>query len=89
MRIIARSTLRKFWQHHADAERPLIEWYALVSKAKWSSPATLKLDIRTASILKEISRCIQYRWQQIPPCGGYRLFAPMALDKIYWHPSGL
>ena len=52
MRIIARSTLRKFWELHADAERPLVEWYALASKAQWHSPATLKQDIRTASILK-------------------------------------
>lgn len=52
MRIIARSTLRKFWEQHVDAERPLVEWYALVSKAQWSNPAALKQDIRTASILK-------------------------------------
>lgn len=52
MRIIARSTLRKFWEQHADAERPLVEWYALASKAQWINPAALKQDIRTASILK-------------------------------------
>ncbi len=52
MRIIARSTLRKFWEKHADAERPLIEWYAFVSKAEWATPANLKQDVHTASILK-------------------------------------
>jgi mRNA interferase HigB len=52
MRIIARSTLRKFWEIHADAERPLVEWYAMASKASWGNPAALKQDIRSASILK-------------------------------------
>lgn len=52
MRIIARRTLRMFWEIHADAERPLIEWFAMASKAHWANPAALKQDIRTASILK-------------------------------------
>ncbi len=53
MRVIARSTLRQFWEKHADAERPLIEWFAMVSKAQWHNPTALKQDIRTASILKQ------------------------------------
>lgn len=53
MRIIARSTLRQFWMLHPDAERPLIEWYALVGKACWINPAALKQEVRTASIIKQ------------------------------------
>lgn len=53
MRIIARSTLRRFWALYPDAERPLIEWYALVSKTCWRNPAELKQEIRTASVLKQ------------------------------------
>lgn len=53
MRVIAKGTLKRFWADgHPDAERPLIEWYALMSRASWPSPQALKADIRTASILK-------------------------------------
>lgn len=55
MRVIAKSTLRKFWEDNpafAEAERPLMEWYHLMSKANWTTPQALKADIRTASILK-------------------------------------
>lgn len=53
MRVIAKGTLRRFWDEgHAEAERPLIEWYALMSKAGWRTPQALKSEIRTASILK-------------------------------------
>lgn len=53
MRVIAKGTLKRFWEAgHTDAERPLIEWYALMSKASWLTPQALKAEIRTASILK-------------------------------------
>ena len=53
MRVIARRTLREFWeQGHDDAERPLIEWYHMMEKASWLTPQALKAEIRTASILK-------------------------------------
>ena len=54
MRIIARGTLRQFWQtpNHSDAERPLIEWYHLISRAHWRTPQDIKQDLRHASILK-------------------------------------
>ena len=43
MRVIAKGTLKRFWEDgYADAERPLIEWYALMSKASWSTPQVLK-----------------------------------------------
>lgn len=42
MQVIAKSTLRAFWQKHPRAERPLSAWYAIVSKAVWSTPADVK-----------------------------------------------
>ncbi|XUY25756.1 type II toxin-antitoxin system HigB family toxin [Agrobacterium sp. rho-8.1] len=42
MQIIAKSTLKQFWQRHAQAETPLKAWYAIVSKAAWSGPADVK-----------------------------------------------
>ena len=41
MRIIARSTLRSFWEAHPDAEQPLKAWYDEASRAKWSSPTDM------------------------------------------------
>ncbi|GAK70342.1 hypothetical protein RRU01S_10_01810 [Agrobacterium rubi TR3 = NBRC 13261] len=44
MQIIAKSTLKLFWERHAQAETPLKTWYAIVSKAEWSRPS----DVKTA-----------------------------------------
>jgi mRNA interferase HigB len=42
MQVIARRTLRQFWERHPQAETPLRVWFAVVSKAQWSGPAELK-----------------------------------------------
>lgn len=42
MRIIARRTLRGFWQVHRRAEQPLKAWYAETAKATWQSPQDIK-----------------------------------------------
>lgn len=51
MRIIARRTLREFWETHPDAEEPLRAWYAIASQAEWRTPAQIKARYRNASIL--------------------------------------
>jgi mRNA interferase HigB len=56
MRVIALSTLRRFWQGkaaHADAREPILAWYRHASKADWGSPADVKRDFRRASILRD------------------------------------
>ncbi|NCC35712.1 MAG: type II toxin-antitoxin system HigB family toxin [Chloroflexia bacterium] len=52
MRIIAKSTLRKFWEHpeYADARGPLESWHDAVSRAAWLSPRDVKDQFRNASI---------------------------------------
>ena len=53
MRVIAKRTLREFWeQGHSDARTPLTEWHNMMLKAAWATPQELKAEIRTASILK-------------------------------------
>lgn len=47
MQIIAKSTLRKFWEREPRAEAPLMAWYAVASKAEWASPADVKRDFGT------------------------------------------
>ena len=51
MRIIARSTLRDFWQKYPDAEQPLKSWYSEASRAVWQSPTDVKNLYRNASIV--------------------------------------
>lgn len=52
MRIIARRTLREFWEAgHGDAEEPLKAWFAEVERAKWTSMADVKERFSHASIV--------------------------------------
>jgi mRNA-degrading endonuclease HigB of HigAB toxin-antitoxin module len=37
----------------ADAREPLMAWYRQVKAADWATPAEVKRDIRSASILKD------------------------------------
>lgn len=56
VRVIALRTLKSFWEQDAsrlDAKEPILAWYRHTVKADWGSPAELKRDIRTASILKD------------------------------------
>ena len=51
MRIIAKRTLRDFWEKHSRAEQPLRSWHAVVARAEWSSPSEVKAAYRSASIV--------------------------------------
>jgi len=47
MQVIARRTLRLFWERHPQAEGPIRVWFALVSKARWRTPADIKRQFGT------------------------------------------
>jgi mRNA interferase HigB len=53
MRIIAKRTLREFWEQpaHRDAEQPLKAWHAEAKNATWRTPADIKAHYRHASIV--------------------------------------
>lgn len=51
MRIIARKTLREFWEQRADAEQPLKAWFREAAKADWNGPAAVKAQYRSASVV--------------------------------------
>jgi mRNA interferase HigB len=56
MRVIALRTIRKFIEgrpEHADAREPALAWYRQILRANWESPAQLKREIRSASILRD------------------------------------
>lgn len=55
MRVIAKRTLRQFWQQSSryfDAQGPVEAWHAEALKASWRTPQEIKAQFRSASILK-------------------------------------
>ena len=55
VRIIAKKTLRSFWETHPQGEvarTPLESWHAEVRAASWNTPADVKAQYREASILR-------------------------------------
>jgi mRNA interferase HigB len=56
MRVIALSSLRRFWEGraaYADAREPALAWYRHVLKAEWRLPADVKREFGTASVLRD------------------------------------
>lgn len=53
MRIIAKSTLRKFWEapQYSDAKGPLESWHDEVTNALWETPHDVKTHFGNASTL--------------------------------------
>lgn len=51
MRIIARGTLRDFWQVNGDAEQPLKSWFREAGVADWANPHEVKAQYGNASII--------------------------------------
>jgi len=55
VRILSLPTLRTFYERpeYADSKEALLTWHGHVIKAKWQTPADVKADFGTASILKD------------------------------------
>jgi mRNA interferase HigB len=51
MRIIAKRTLREFWERYPEAKEPLLAWYREVEKQDWDRPADVKAKYGGASIV--------------------------------------
>ncbi|MBU3659269.1 MAG: type II toxin-antitoxin system HigB family toxin [Flavobacteriales bacterium] len=52
-RIFSKSTLRAFWEKHADAEQYLKTWHDTAMNTEWKSPNDIKQMYANASILKD------------------------------------
>ena len=55
MRVIALRTIKVFFESNPgckDAREPALAWYRQIRGADWASPAAVKRDVRSASILK-------------------------------------
>lgn len=51
MRVIARNTLKLFWEKHPDVQGPLLAWFNETRKASWHSSQDIKARYATASIV--------------------------------------
>jgi len=52
LRVIAKKILREFWNKHPDCEQQLKAWYREAENAEWKTPAEIKKDYPSASILQ-------------------------------------
>jgi mRNA interferase HigB len=53
VRVIAKKTLRDFWENHTDCEQQLKAWYEEASAALWRTPRDIKRDYPSASFLED------------------------------------
>lgn len=51
MRIIAKKTLKDYWDNHANCRKELEELYGIALKADWASPHDIKQTYPKASIV--------------------------------------
>ncbi len=79
MRVIAKSTLRGFWENHKDCEQQLKSWYYEADKANWINPNEIKKDYPSASILEDNRVVFNIKGNQ------YRLIVKVNYEyKIVW-----
>ncbi len=53
MNVISKRALVNFFAKHAQAEKPLLAWYQIAYKARWSTFADMKRDFNSADSIGE------------------------------------
>lgn len=51
MRIIAKGTLRDYWENHPQTEHALLDWYHVAKEANWNSPQDVKATYGNVSVV--------------------------------------
>lgn len=51
MNVIAKKTLRQYWQQHPDTEAALKEWHHIAEKAAWQKPSDVVEAIPNARFI--------------------------------------
>ena len=79
LRVIAKKTLRDFWEKHTDSEQQLKSWFQETSKADWISTRQIRTDYPTASFLENNRIVFNIKGNK------YRLIVRVNYDyKIVW-----
>ena len=77
MRIISKVVIREFSKKHASALEPLMHWYRVTKRARWSNLADVRVDFPHADLVGKYTvfnvagnkyrliASIKYRWQVI------------------------
>jgi len=79
LRVITRKTLKSFWEDHSDCEQQLKAWFQEASNAEWKSPADIKKDYPSASILADNRVVFNIKGNN------YRLIVRISYDyKMVW-----
>ena len=74
-RILAKSTLKEYWEAHPDTEQYLKTWYDTAMNADWKTPADVKQTYANASILKNSRIVFNVKGNS------YRLIAKFNFEK--------
>ncbi len=53
MRIISKKTLKEYWEKESGAKSTLEAWHGEARNAQWASPADVKAQFGSASILRD------------------------------------
>jgi len=51
MRVVAKRTIRDFWELHNDCKSQLTSWYDEAVHANWQSPSDIKREYPSASVI--------------------------------------
>jgi mRNA interferase HigB len=52
-RIVAKRTLKEFWEKHSDCEQHLKTWFDIAKHADWKTPNDIKATFASASIIAD------------------------------------
>lgn len=52
MRVIAKRTLREFWEKHRDCEQQLKSWFREAEQAEWNNPNEILAEYPNARIIE-------------------------------------
>lgn len=74
-RIVAKRTIREFWEKHPDSKEYLETWHETVKGANWRNPNEIKEFYSTVSILKNSRIVFNIRGNH------YRLVAKINFEK--------
>ncbi len=79
MRVIAKSTLKNFWEIHSDSKQSLLAWYKFTSKASWGSFNEVKSMFGTCKIIGDDRIIFKIKGNQ------YRLVIRVTfINQIVW-----